>query len=114
MAQRLYEVSRGRRVVRARVGDAEPAARAELAGLKVQLIAELDQQVEHDLHRALVCPKGEDLRSDVRMKADQIQPRVFERLLDRLACGTRLDGEAKLRVQLAGRDVVMGIGLDAR
>ena len=113
VAQSLYEMSRRRRVVTARVRDAKPATRAELAGLKAQVVAELDEKVEHDLHRALVSPQREDLRPDMRMEADQVQPRMFQRLLDRLASGTGLDREAELRVQLASGDVVMRIGLDA-
>src|SRR4029077_13544968 len=68
----------------------------------------------HDLHRLLVSREREDLRSDVRMQSDELESRVLERLLYRLASAAGLDREAELRVELPGGYVVVRVGLDAR
>src|SRR5439155_11002736 len=110
----LDEISWRRRVVIARVRDAEPAARAQLSRLEPKLVAELSQQAEHDVHRLLVGPEREDLRPDMRVQPDQVEARVPQRSLYRLAGRARLDGEPELGVELAGRGVVVGVRLDSR
>ena len=97
-----------------RVGDPEPAARAKLPRLEPQLVAKLDQEVEHDRHRILVCAQSEDLGADVRVESDQLEARVPEGKFDRLARCPRFDREAKLGVQLARGDVIVSVRLDAR
>ncbi|OLE71971.1 MAG: hypothetical protein AUG05_07180 [Actinobacteria bacterium 13_1_20CM_2_66_18] len=92
MQHRLHEVSRRRRVVVARVRDAQASARTELARFEAELVAQLHEQPEHDVHRVLVSAQSEDLR-----------PR-----------GARLDREPELGVELAGGDVVVRVRFDAR
>ena len=65
MTHGLDEMAGRRRVVVARVGNAEPTTRAELARLESELVPQLDQEVEHDLHRLLVRAEGEYLRAQV-------------------------------------------------
>ena len=77
-------MARGGRVVVAGVCDTETAAGAKLARLELQLVAQLDEEVEHDLHRLLVRAKGKDLRSQVRMESDHLQPRMSQRFSDRV------------------------------
>src|SRR5207253_8569619 len=98
MTHRLDEMTRRRRIVLLRVGDAQPATGAELARLEPDLVTELGQQAEDDVHRLLVRAKREDLRPDVRVQADEIQPRMLQRSLHRLAGGARLDRETELGV----------------
>ena len=74
-------MARRRRIVVVRVRDAQAATGTQLARLELQLVAKLDQEVEHDLHRLLVRAKGEDLRADVRVEADQVEARMAQRLL---------------------------------
>src|SRR2546427_495987 len=84
--------SGARRIVIVGVGDAQPTSRTELGGLISQLGAQLGEQAQHDVDGLLVSAQGEDLRPDVRVKADQLEPWMLERPLHRLARGARLDG----------------------
>ncbi len=110
----LDEVARRGWVVVSRVGDAQPASRAQLPRFEREVGPELHEEVEHHAHRVLVRAETEDLRSDVGMKADQIEARVLQRFLDCPACGSGLDREAELRIQLTGRDVIVRVRLDPR
>src|SRR5712664_4960216 len=111
---RFDEIARRRWIVVSRVGDTQPSARAQFLRLELQLVAKLDEKVEHDLHRILVRVEREDLRPDVGMESHKLQTRMPQCSLDSTACSTRLDREAKLRIQLSCRDVIVCVRLDAR
>src|SRR5207248_6743907 len=100
MAHRLDELSRRGRIVVVRVRDAQAPARPQLPRLETQLVPQLDQQPQHDLHRLLVSAQPEDLRPDVRVQADEVEARVFQGGLDRFPRGARLDRETELGVEL--------------
>ena len=112
-SQRLDEIARRGRVVVSRVGDAKPAAGSQVGRLVVKVALELGDEVEHHLHRGDVAAEVEDLGADVRVQPDQVDPGMGERLLDRRPRLAVLDREAELRVELPGRDVVVGVRLDA-
>src|SRR3979409_871049 len=96
----LNEIARCGWVVISGVRNAKPAARAQLARLEAQLVAELKEQVEHDAHRVLVSAEPEDLRADVRVQTDQLEAGMLQRLLDRASGRAGLDGESEFRVKL--------------
>ena len=54
-----------------------------------------------------------DLRADVAVQPDQLQPRRLHRLADRPLGVARGDGEAELGVQVAGLDVGVRVRGDA-
>ena len=97
MAHRLDKMTRSGRIVLVRVGNPEPAARAKLARFEMEVVAELDEQVEHDLHRLLVSAERKDLRADVRVEAYEFESGMLECLLDGRASGARLDREIAVR-----------------
>jgi len=96
------------------VRDAQAPARPQLPRLETKLVPQLDQEPQHDLHRLLVSAQAEDLRPDVRVQADEVEPRVFQSGFDRFPRGARLDRETELGVELPGRDVIVRVRLDAR
>src|SRR5207248_8496744 len=89
MTHRLHEMAWGGRVVLTRVRDPKAPTGAELARLELQLITQLDQEVEHDLHRLLVGAQAKDLRPEMRMQSGHLEPRVSQCLGDRLHGGAR-------------------------
>src|SRR5207245_6501646 len=113
MQHRLHEVSWRRRVVVARVRDAQASARTELARFEAELVAQLREQPEHHVHRVLVSAQSEDLRADVRVKPDELETGMLERGLDRPPRGARLEREPEPRAELAGGEVVVRFRLDA-
>ena len=114
MTHRLHEMSRRGWVVVLGIRDAEPPARAQPARFVAEPIAQLDKQAEHYLHGLFVRAEGKDLRPDVRVQADELQARMLQCGFDRLSRRSRLDGEAELGIELAGRDVIVGVRLHAR
>ena len=112
-AQRPPHLDDVGRVVGTGVGDAEAAAEVELGQLDPVLVAHRDEQPDHPVRRDLEAAGVEDLRADVGVQADQLEPRRGEHpayRLEGVAAGQR---EAELLVLVRGRDELVGVRLDA-
>ena len=88
---------------------APAAAGAELAQREAVPVAHLGR--ERDEHGRGIGQRLRlvDLRADVAVQPDQLQPRRLHRQADRSFGVTRGDGEAELGVQVAGLDVGVGV-----
>ena len=112
-AQRPAHVDDVGRVVRTGVRDAEPAAEVELGQLDAELVAHLGEQPDHPVRRDLEAAGVEDLRADVRVQPDQLEPGRRQHPaygVERVAADQR---EAELLVLVRGRDELVGVRLDA-
>ena len=72
------------------------------------------EQPDEPLGRQPEAGGVEDLRADVGVQADELELRVAQHLRDGGLGGTGRQREAELLVLLPGRDVLVGVRLDAR
>ena len=90
-----------------------PPPRFELGQLDAELVAHLCEQPDHPVRGDLEAAGVEDLRADVRVQPDQLEPggRLHPAYrLERVAADQR---EAELLVLVRGRDELVGVRLDA-
>src|SRR5450756_1743819 len=108
----LDEFARRGRIVVSRVRNAKATTRSELARLETEVVSQLNEQVEHDGHRVFVSTQAEDLRSDVRVQADQFEARMPESLFHCAARRAGLDRKTELGIELSCGDVIVRVRLD--
>ena len=97
-----------RRALAFHVGHAQSTSDGQLGQ------AELAHPRRHDLHRLMEEVGDEDLAADVHVHADELDRRRVLGPGDGSGGVADRHAEAELRVDLAGADELVGVGLDAR
>jgi hypothetical protein len=100
-------------VVLVGVADAHPATEVELGERDAVLVPPPCQQVERHLGVGDERVGAEDLGADVGVDPDHLDVRQVEGADDGLVGEPERQGEAELRVVVAGADVLVGVGVDA-
>ena len=111
--QPLGDVCRAHRVVSGDVRDAQPTAEIDLRELDPVQVVHPCQQVQHAMGAHLEGRGVEDLRADVAVDPDELEPLDREHPLDGLLGGAGSQREPELLILMSRRHELVGVRLDA-